>query len=400
MRLAGHTSPARPPPFGRCAQAVWALGNIAGDSAQFRDLVLEAGAVGPINEILAGHQTAKLSLVRNAAWTMSNLFRGKPQPRMEQVEIALPTLVKLIKEQNDSEVLTDACWAMSYACDGPNDNIQKVLDAGGLAPVMELLASTHAQIQTPALRAVGNVVTGTDVQTQAAIDAGFLGHLPALIVAQKKATRKEAFWAVSNITAGSREQIQAVIDAQLIPPCVTALALEEFDVKKEAAWAIANLTSGGTSEQIHYAVEQGSLKPLALLLDAPDTKMIKISLEAIENILKVWQNVRPRARLSLGPSRRACDDDHRPVQQRTPTGTRNTSPTPASGIAWRCSRNTNTTMCTRRRCSCWKPMRGRPLVTSEMYAGLWSVERPGQHLPMPAGLQEEWQHLRCMLPLS
>jgi len=59
-------------------QAVWALGNIAGDSPPCRDLVLQAGAMQPLLQQL--HQNSKLSMLRNATWTLSNYCRGKPQP--------------------------------------------------------------------------------------------------------------------------------------------------------------------------------------------------------------------------------------------------------------------------------------------------------------------------------
>lgn len=64
-------------------QAVWALGNVAGDSPKCRDLVLAHGALIPLLSQLNEH--AKLSMLRNATWTLSNFCRGKPQPSFEQV---------------------------------------------------------------------------------------------------------------------------------------------------------------------------------------------------------------------------------------------------------------------------------------------------------------------------
>lgn len=46
-----------------------------------------------------------------------------------QVKPALPALAHLV-HSNDEEVLTDACWALSYLSDGTNDKIQAVIEAG------------------------------------------------------------------------------------------------------------------------------------------------------------------------------------------------------------------------------------------------------------------------------
>jgi hypothetical protein len=44
----------------------------------------------------------------------------------------------LIKS-NDEEVLTDACWALSYLSDGTNDKIQAVIEAGVCRRLVDLL---------------------------------------------------------------------------------------------------------------------------------------------------------------------------------------------------------------------------------------------------------------------
>ncbi|KAK2645001.1 hypothetical protein Ddye_020196 [Dipteronia dyeriana] len=268
-------------------QAIWALGNVAGDSPRCRDLVLGQGALVPLLSQLNEH--AKLSMLRNATWTLSNFCRGKPQPPFDQVSPALPVLAQLV-HSNDEEVLTDACWALSYLSDGTNDKIQAVIEAGVCQRLAELLMHPSPSVLIPALRTVGNIVTGDDIQTQCIINHGALPCLLSLLTHNhKKSIKKEACWTISNITAGNKEQIQTIIDAGLIGPLVNLLQNAEFDIKKEAAWAISNATSGGTHEQVKYLVDQGCIKPLCDLFVCPDPRIITVCLEGLENILKVGE---------------------------------------------------------------------------------------------------------------
>lgn len=293
-------------------QAVWAIGNIAGDSAITRNVVLSQGALVPLCRILeaaylqmeTGAVGIKMSMVRNATWTLSNLCRGKnPPPDFELVSAALPILARLL-HTSDEEVITDSAWALSYLSDGNNDRIQRIIDNGVVPRLIELLMHPAQSVQTPCLRTVGNIVTGDDNQTQMAINCGLLPSLSSLLSSSKSSIVKETCWTISNITAGTAGQIQSVIDANLIPLLIQILGTADFKVKKEACWAISNATSQKTTnpEQTKYLVDQGCIKPLTDLLASQDTKLITVTLDAIENILEVGDRlVNPETGYNTNP---------------------------------------------------------------------------------------------------
>jgi importin subunit alpha-6/7 len=299
-------------------------------------MVLEADAMQRLLVLLEPGASTSQSMVRNATWTLSNFCRGKPAPDFERTRIALPTLKHLIMQsdgETDDEILTDACWALSYLSDGPNERIQAVNHANICRRLVELLQCGKDAVLVPALRTVGNIVTGTDEQTQAVINCNALqvqlseSFSPAMscdprhfLIGQhelhpirpdllslygclclgehsnyprqlrlqalygilsnaqrhKKSIIKEACWTISNITAGTKEQINAVIESGCIDPIVHLLKHGELEIKREAAWAISNATSGGELGQIQQLVQYGCIPPLCDLLRVMDQRVVQV----------------------------------------------------------------------------------------------------------------------------
>ncbi len=272
-------------------QTLWALGNIAGDSMASRQLVLAAGVIPPLLRCLTPH--ARLSLVRNAAWTISNLVRsssimGVVQPSMDSVRALLPRLAALLST-DDTSVLGDALWSLSYLSNGDEDRLQPVLEAGCLPRVVALLEHESSEVVTPALRTVGNLATGDDLATQAVLNAGLLPLVAGLLKSPRRSIRKETCWLMSNVCSGTQAQLQAVLDVGIVPLLVSQVVQGEREVADEACWALSNAATTGSRRQVHELVESGAIGALRHVLQRNaeySVRIMGVAVQGLESILR------------------------------------------------------------------------------------------------------------------
>lgn len=294
-------------------QAVWALGNISGDGFKCRNYLLTMGCLVSVSNMIQRVLTAvsagekvQPSLLRNAAWAFSNLFRGKPAPDIEAVAGSLPVMSKLL-DNSDSEVVVDVLWAVTYFTDSGEDRITRILGTDIIPKVITYLSCGDPTKQMPALRAVGNILTGTNSQTQCVLDMGSLQPLFNLVDNTKRTLRKEACWAISNIAAGTPEQIQLLLTNPGMKKLYDILVGvnnntatttaggsgsgsvssqdANFDLRKEIAWIFANISSCCSEQQLKVIDVKILANALCANLKIKEAKLIALSLLGIKRIL-------------------------------------------------------------------------------------------------------------------
>ena len=121
-------------------QAIWTLGNIAGDNVEYRNSIIQAGAMGYVirateEAIFEGNS----QLIKQGTWVLAILCKQKNIPVYRDVQNAVSLLSKILIQEQDEEVLVDALWAISNLSDGDFERIQLVIDSGMVPFLVKLM---------------------------------------------------------------------------------------------------------------------------------------------------------------------------------------------------------------------------------------------------------------------
>ncbi|KAI8812500.1 armadillo-type protein [Cladochytrium replicatum] len=245
-------------------QAAWALGNIAGDSHVFRDLILANGALGPLMDLWNGYfedEQKRRSGMHVAIWAFANLCRWR-KPDWQKLIPAFPVLQQII-QFSDHDILSECCWALSRLFHSRHKVIDRLLNEQLCLRLVELLTLDDPIITNPILRTMTNIASGDDEHTQMLIDAGALPHLVRLLNSPMYPIRLETLMTISNIAAGTHAQVQALIDLNIIATVLRMLNAEEDGrLKKESVWVLCNAASSRDLVQTRYLVHIGLLESI------------------------------------------------------------------------------------------------------------------------------------------
>ncbi|KAJ3446880.1 importin alpha [Anaeramoeba flamelloides] len=265
-------------------QCICAIGNIAGDCAELRDRVLEHEVIPKLIETLKSNTTTRI--ISCTLWTLSNIFRFEPQPKISEIMILMDLLCDHLNNES-TDIAQEACWLLFDLTRYDQNNIEHIMKTDICKKMAELLNHPLKAISVPTIRFFGNVVTGTTEQTQEAINSGILPTLYKLFQKRDQNQRKEICWTLSNICSGTVEQIQEVIDNNFIPLMFEVIEKDSYPVQKEVYYLFSNIIVMGNPQQMNYLIMNRAIEILFNALTSDDAKIIIASLESLLKILKV-----------------------------------------------------------------------------------------------------------------
>ncbi|CAG8677657.1 11355_t:CDS:10 [Funneliformis caledonium] len=229
-------------------QAAWAIGNIAIESSECRELLRKNGVLVPLIKLL---DSKDVNLIQTACFALSNLARG-PNANLHEFFAAgiNNRLIQHLETDESFEVVSEVSWVLTYITSDDDNKYTAQLLNEGIAPLLvkhmrPLL--NHGPLSLPLVRTFGNIASGPDTNTDHLIrQPDFLPSMIQYIQSDCRPVKKESLWVMSNITATRRPEVLVkVFNAGFIPILSNIATHTNFDIRKEAAYSLVNIASHG-----------------------------------------------------------------------------------------------------------------------------------------------------------
>ena len=236
------------------AQALWGLGNIAGESAYNRDKMLEMGILHLTLKIYYSEQTKKLATKKTIAWVINNLCRHKPTVKFSEVKDAMPYLYNSLENQKDEDPITDNLWTCNYMTKGfIDEDMLSFAKSGILEKIAHWIKiaskSNQISILIPGLMTLSNIATGNAEATDYILDLDITTTIVDLLSHISNKIRKEVCFLLSNIAAGTTNQVNQLFSIpELLPKLKYVIMFDDIKIKIEAFWIFSNLILQGSAE--------------------------------------------------------------------------------------------------------------------------------------------------------
>ncbi len=274
------------------ALAARSLGNIAGNSEEYRDKVLAAGAL-PVLVETAENCTEQSEVTIVSA--LCNICRVRPTPPLSAIEAALPLLARLLSSQA-IRIAEEACSTFEIiSATGGNLIIQAILRVGVIPQLIELLKSPSSSMKIlllSTIRTIRNIIVSNASHIQLIRNYNLLPCLLELLDNENQDIVKDVCGLIiSDITHYTTAITQALIEIGFFRKLFKVLKVAQANFPKEAACIVYNTVQYGKAEQVRYLIDEGVILLFCNLLQVNyDLEVVTLAIGGLEKLLHLNNN--------------------------------------------------------------------------------------------------------------
>lgn len=182
------------------------LGNIAADSIDKRDLILNLGAYKTIFKAI-DNDKIELKCLNSIVWAICSFLKGFPLPPLVYINQFLYRAEKLLK-LNREEITCELLWGLSYIFETPqlHAGVFKVISFQYLCSLFQIQA-----FKKPALRCLGIIIYHSNYYSEDLISSGVVEILFSDLKSLEFNEIKDTIILLSNISESGKDYAHYII---------------------------------------------------------------------------------------------------------------------------------------------------------------------------------------------
>ncbi|KAG8924035.1 Importin alpha subunit (Karyopherin alpha subunit) (Serine-rich RNA polymerase I suppressor protein) [Tulasnella sp. 417] len=271
--------------------ALLALGNIAGDSEELRNTLLEKRAYRPALEILADPSKHSAKVVDASAWMMESCAAPgtlvKYQSILTCIREAIPILCKFIQQKNKPKPLAAVVKALRHMCFS-SKAFNMIFDGGIVPRLVQFCTSKNDGLREGALLLMVRLASGGEMLLQSLLDNDVIQSLQICITNYAQSRRPGCLIA-SSIAKATPLRAEALVESSVLPLLTRIVADQEEELKarNEAMTALFYLAQKGAINHrfFNLLVEADCVEACCGALGCTDWGIIPKAVETIESLI-------------------------------------------------------------------------------------------------------------------
>jgi hypothetical protein len=223
--------------------AVWALGNCAGESQEARTTLIAQGIAEPLVSLMG---TNIKGIAMLACWAVANTLKGSTTPARPFVEAGITKhAVKWLSavDAKSADVAVECAWAISFLTEKEPEVIETLVADGVVQACVSLLLMNQVASIIPCIRVLGNIasvsIPSIDILLSSQVFIEFMANV--LTPSHVAEVGTSALDFDDGHTSGAHIEHGALSPAEKYP----------LGIVKEMLWLLSNLF-GGTVLHVAY----------------------------------------------------------------------------------------------------------------------------------------------------